>query len=385
MRVKTIAILSCPNSRSSDWTIFATKIERKNKFLFNLDNESLQEEDDIIEGILVNQSNQTAFPIHQSIAVLLSDKDADYSHLQKLFEQLSVAYPEGIKKIIQSTINRIGNMVKNKEANWNMEEMKYYDEAVNTPEKRLALLNDIRQNPIWRIFLPRQKDITFFLDKEIKTKTLLEIGCGNARTISWILNPGKYNYNYIGADISFNRLLVASQNIPRGDFIQCSAFNLPFKKQTMDAVISFGVLHHLPNPVDSLEQCSKLLKVGGYIGFHEPIEKPKLFSGVLSPLGKITTNYKHSEHDGEINWDDMKNSFPKLGIKIIHFRFYNSIFRSFVEWLLYKISMRIFGKKIIVQFIFETDKLILQTICKIYKSLGPHAVTVLLRKENDAK
>ena len=60
------------------------------------------------------------------------------------------------------------------------------------------------------------------------------------------MNPLKYNYNYIGTDISFNRLRIAKSILPKSNFISCSALNLPFKSNIFDVVIGFGVFHHLP-------------------------------------------------------------------------------------------------------------------------------------------
>ena len=156
---------------------------------------------------------------------------------------------------------------------------------------------------MWRIFIPRKKYMIDVIAEECKNEYVLEIGGGVCRGVSVIFNPVQYHHKYIGTDIAFKRLVVAKMATPAGDFLQASALNLPFKKDTFKCVISFGMLHHLPRPVEALAHCNGVLKDGGYITFHEPIIRPDLPIISSNVARKIFRTYEHSEHDGKIDFD----------------------------------------------------------------------------------
>ena len=133
--------------------------------------------------------------------------------------------------------------------------MKYYDGPVDTPEKREAMCNEIRERYLGRTYYTRKKVILDEFAKSMSDKVLLEIGCGTSRTIAKILRPKDHGYKYIGLDISFYRLVVGKQLIPEGEFIQASATELPFQDEIADMALFFGAIHHLPRPIEALECC----------------------------------------------------------------------------------------------------------------------------------
>ena len=121
-----------------------------------------------------------------------------------------------------------------------------------------------------------------------------------------------------------------------GDFVQCSALNLPFKNGTFSAVISFGVLHHLPNPLVGMGACVHALNNGGYLLIHEPIRKPKklLPEGKLHFARKILTTYEHSEHDNEIILGDSLKLLADKNMKLKHIHFSVSFLRTVLSRLI---------------------------------------------------
>lgn len=59
--------------------------------------------------------------------------------------------PEPIRDCINETIGKIYHSDETADGQWNREEMRYYDAAVDTQEKSQQMLADMKSVPVWRI------------------------------------------------------------------------------------------------------------------------------------------------------------------------------------------------------------------------------------------
>ncbi len=298
-------------------------------------------------------------------------------------EKYSLIVLEPYKSVLKSTLERITKLNETNDGKWNREEMRYYDKEVNTPEQRDYMLHEIKNTPIWRIFIPRTNHIIKHLELVCHNQNVLEIGCGNSRTVSWAFHPEKFHYNYVGTDISFKRLLVAKKSIPSGDFIQASALNLPFIPESFYGLISFGMLHHLPRPIDAIRHCVPLIAKGGYFAFHEPITRPEVKVPGLETFKKIMSDYQHSEHDGKIEIDPVLNTFHELGFSVLNIVKEISTLRSFSETILKRISRETMKNKTVIKTITLADKFVLGTVGKLSKRAGASAVFAVMKKTSN--
>ncbi len=381
MRKKLLKILKCPNSNNPELKIFGAEVNRNAQMHFNIENDQLLDDDDIVNGVIICTNSNTAFPISEHIAILLSDADVDINHHRPLLEKISLNISEPFKSIIKTTLERITRLNETKDGKWNREEMRYYDKEINTAEQRVAMLHEIKNTPIWRIFIPRTNHIIKHIALNCKNQNVLEIGCGNSRTVSWAFHPEKFHYNYVGTDISFKRLLVAKKSIPEGDFIQASALNLPFVTGSFYALISFGMLHHLPRPDDAIRHCAPLIVKDGYFAFHEPITRPEVKMPGLETFKKVMSDYQHSEHDGKIEIEPTLNTFNELGFSVLNIAKEISTLRSFTETILKRISRETMKNKTVIKTITMADKLVLGTVGKISKRAGASAVFAVMKKD----
>lgn len=373
-------ILKCPNNNETDLKIYGAEVIRNNSALKNLLNEQLQDEDEIVNGLIICESCKTAYPISESIAILLTDADLDINHHRPLLERYVSLIPDPYNSVLNATLDRIAKSSETHDGIWNREEMRYYDNEVNTQQQRDSMLHEIKNTPVWRIFIPRTKHIIKFIEEGCENQNILEIGCGNSRTISWVFNPAKHNYNYIGTDISFKRLLVGKKSIPEGDFIQASALILPFKPNSFYALISFGMLHHLPRPVDAIKNCANLVFKNGYFAFHEPITRKEVKMPGLETFKKVMTDYQHSEHDGKIEIDPSLSALHDLGFTVVNIEKEISFFRSFTETIAKRISRATMRSKTFIKVLTAADKLVLGTVGKISRRAGASAAFAVLRK-----
>lgn len=95
---------------------------------------------------------------------------------------------------------------------------------------------------------------------------VLDIGCGTGRfTIP--LACGLEGVTVVGADASI-KMLEQAQQKPCADRAIWSEQNVcaqTFDDGTFDVVFISDMLHHLPNPVDAVKECLRVLKPGGWM------------------------------------------------------------------------------------------------------------------------
>jgi len=118
--------------------------------------------------------------------------------------------------------------------------------------------------------LDKSERSTFFkkLDQEIKMfSKVLEAGCGTGQ-LSLFLS--RYQRQIFSIDLSSGSLDLGENFRKKTDienlfFLKMSLFNLCFKEDFFDVIISNGVLHHTDNPRLAFIELTKHLKRDGYI------------------------------------------------------------------------------------------------------------------------
>ncbi|MBS1765452.1 MAG: class I SAM-dependent methyltransferase [Bacteroidetes bacterium] len=381
MYKRTLDKLICPNTGTSDLKVYSIELTRQNKTEKNLQQDKILPDDDIKSGLIFTSDKKYVYFISEYIPIILNDADVDMAHLKIVAAQMNELLPEDLKADVKNTLDRISSQHTSGDGDWNREEMKYYDAAVDTEKQRQDMLKSIQNDNLWRIFLPRKTNMINYLEKNCKDKWIFEIGCGNARTIARMFNPAEFKYNYIGTDISFKRLLVAKMAIPESDFIQASALNIPLKNNFFDAAISFGMLHHLPRPTDALSEVDKKLKPDGIFTLHEPVYTTRRFTEKQTDLvRKLFRTYEHSDHDNKINLKETKDELERLQYRILTIAPYNSLFRVVYEAFMNRIYKPWHKNKAVMKTVLAVDNIFLNTVVKLSNKLGPQAIVITSAK-----
>ena len=100
------------------------------------------------------------------------------------------------------------------------------------------------------------------LEKEDFTD-LLDCGCGSGPMIS-LLYEKDATKNYTGFDITPRMIEVARQKNLKGvSWVVGDCENLPFEKDSFDAIICSNSFHHYPNPQAFFDSAKRVLRVGG--------------------------------------------------------------------------------------------------------------------------
>jgi len=90
---------------------------------------------------------------------------------------------------------------------------------------------------------------------------VLEIGCGRAENAPYVMDCGAKQY--IGIDPNTSLARSAQQLQPDIEVIGGTAESLPFSSDSIDFVVSFNVLEHVPEPRAALEEIIRVLRPRG--------------------------------------------------------------------------------------------------------------------------
>jgi len=130
----------------------------------------------------------------------------------------------------------------------------------------------------------KQGHLASILDKYIAFNSkILEVGCGTGQ-LSLFLK--RFNRIICGIDLSIPSLTLAEEfrlrnQIENVFFAKMNIFNLQFKNEIFDYVISNGVLHHTYNTEVAFSKILKPLKKGGYV-----------IIGLYHKYGRLYTNVR---------------------------------------------------------------------------------------------
>lgn len=277
------------------------------------------------------------------------------------------------------TIAALGLDYIDEQTDWHAGEMAYWESRFQR-----YFESSESENPGWNRTLPRKR-LLDRLQEDIDKGVILEIGCGFSHTLADVY--GTDIPNYIGMDLSFYACAIAKKMFPNGLFIQAMAEKPPLRKESLDAIVSYGVFHHLPGHEENIITLLPLLKPGGLIIGSDPVPKPRIprlsFKmnknklQLSSDKTEINLQSGMSPHNEWIQWDNLQEIIKGKGYVLDSFFEYSPLRHLLVKKMYDKHGLR---TKAFTQFILTLDKGWLKTIGKMHRSLGPSAVHYILQK-----
>jgi ubiquinone/menaquinone biosynthesis C-methylase UbiE len=175
---------------------------------------------------------------------------------------------------------------------------------------------------------PEAKIANDIVDK-VKDGTILDIGSGPGFLSTEVArkSPG---LQVCGIDLSKRMPRIArrrARGIGNAQFVFGNAARLPFKRNSMDLVVSTGVFHHLKSPRLVFEECYRVLRAGGeawiydgYPGvFRNPADRKKLgreygflvrhLGSVVSAIHGFTREEYETDIKGELEQTKFKGNY----------------------------------------------------------------------------
>lgn len=125
----------------------------------------------------------------------------------------------------------------------------------------------------------------------------LDVGCGTgdvAASLARAAGPGGLA---LGVDVSGPMLARAARDRagPQVGFLRADAQRLPFRDETVDAVLSVAVLMLIPDPVAALAEMARVLRPTGRLAVMVPV--PGRAAPVWRKLLPITGSYPFGNHE----------------------------------------------------------------------------------------
>ena len=170
-----------------------------------------------------------------------------------------------------------------------------------------------------------------------KDRNILEIGSGKGALVSYLSKKG---YRITGTDISLLALRVAVKNDPQNQYLGADGFDLPFKNNTFDLVLSFDVFEHIPDTDKHLEEVKRVLKPNGYY----LVQTPNKWTNAPFEIIKEKSLSRYKEYHSSLhNYWQLKRRFEKNGFNV---RFYdipvvNDFFRAKIKRQFGKFSLKL--------------------------------------------
>ena len=206
----------------------------------------------ILEGIIICQKCNLWYPIYDGIANFLPSHLADKSK-REAFRQKWQINLEDTSKLEHCDSSKDKKL-----------QIDFFDADTHIYDENME------NTPFWKA--NDWNCLNEWLPNLGKSDLLLDVGCGSGRAS---LPFAKNGVKVIGLDISEQMILRAKHKSKklglnnRVDYVVGDSENLPFRQNSFDAVLAFGVLHHVPTPQKMLQQMSKVLKNNGFYFGHE--------------------------------------------------------------------------------------------------------------------
>lgn len=203
--------------------------------------------------------------------------------------------------------------------------------------KKYDYLREINEPPV---FAKELHEYDHFNDKRI-----LEVGCGNAYTLSKYAEHGA---EVFGIDITETAVNVSKQRFNflnlNGNFRVGNAEELPFDSDYFDCICSMGVLHHVPDAKKAVSEIYRCLKPGGrlIVMFYN---RNSIAYRIGMPIRSLLTGKSLqklvNEVDGVGNPKGDVYSKKELQQLLSNFRYLEMFTGHFKPWMLPKIGFLI--------------------------------------------
>lgn len=142
---------------------------------------------------------------------------------------------------------------------------------------------------------PFALEYAFHLLGDVKSKTILDLGCGTGENLIPLIKRGAHT---IGIDISPELIRLAQRRIDdaelQSDLRVGSAYATGLADQSIDVIFCMSLIHHL-DIARARDEMRRVLAPNGYIVLKEPVRFSSTYNRLrnLFPAREETSDYEH--------------------------------------------------------------------------------------------
>lgn len=138
---------------------------------------------------------------------------------------------------------------------------------------------------------------------------VLEIGTGSGSLLHTLRRRGM---DVVGVDISSERIVEAHARFGDMSIRQTEGVALPYPDASFDAVLSFDVIEHIPDPDAHLEEVRRVLKPGGWYLLQTP---NKWTNAVFETIRWRSFTRWRQDHCSLHSYSQLERRFQRHGFK----------------------------------------------------------------------
>lgn len=170
------------------------------------------------------------------------------------------------------------------------------------------------------------------------TKSILDVGCGNAWVAREFLRKGKL---VLSLDISSTNPSIAKKLYPSEKHfgITADSFHLPFSNNSFDCVIASEIIEHVAEPSKFVKELFRVVKKGGSFIVTTPYKEKLIYylcvhCNKKTPANSHINSFDEKKLESLCNESDLESfKFETFGNKVLlHLRTY-VILKFFPFWL----------------------------------------------------
>ncbi|MFZ1041075.1 MAG: class I SAM-dependent methyltransferase [Anaerolineales bacterium] len=164
----------------------------------------------------------------------------------------------------------------------------------------------------WRKWGQKHFELPIFqrMGLDLRNKDVLEIGCGSGYG-AFLLNQLKPK-SYIGLDLMEEQIKLAREKYPQYQYMVQDVTDLSqYANASKEAIIIFGVLHHIPAWRKTIDEIVRVLKPNGDLFLEEPRGNDIRFFDFF---------FRWGHPDSDFRLKALEAYLPSRGMQIIHKR-----------------------------------------------------------------
>jgi len=158
----------------------------------------------------------------------------------------------------------------------------------------------------------QQKDINKIIKAFPPDAKIADVGCGfgisSTQLSKYFENVSACDIpNYVTDDTDVQEAVMKARGI---DFIWSSIGKLPYEDQSFDAVLMYAVIEHVPDKVELLKECNRVLKPGGKLFMFRAVVKGAFAERLASKMGLI------NHREDVVTLPQMRNVISESGLSM---------------------------------------------------------------------